>query len=185
MNYQNTNRKQDLELKLMIEQYNKMESSLEKVLDLEESIPLMIKDMKENQSDWLKKANENLNQEMNNNKEALIKSSEKLMTEASTLLINISNLETKIKDNTKVLDSANNIVTNFNTESKNVLENIRDKYRENFWKNLLKVGGISFILNGIIIGFFLWVTNLNYNKKLIVRESKIYEKLMQIDRVQR
>ncbi|MGL4211150.1 MAG: hypothetical protein ACRCRT_06350 [Cetobacterium somerae] len=107
------------------------------------------------------------------------------MTEASTLLTNISNLETKIKDNTKVLDNANNIVTNFNTESKNVLENIRDKYRENFWKNLLKVGGISFILNGVIIGFFLWITNLNYNKKLIVRESKIYEKLMQVDRVQR
>ncbi|MGL4652692.1 MAG: hypothetical protein ACRCU8_04190 [Cetobacterium sp.] len=122
---------------------------------------------------------------MNNNKETLIKSNEKLMTEASTLLTNISNLETKIKDNTKVLDNANNIVTNFNTESKNVLENIRDKYRENFWKNLLKVGGISFILNGVIIGFFLWVTNLNYNKKLIVRESQIYEKLMQIDRVQR
>ena len=159
MNYQNTNRKQDLELKLMMEQYNKMESSLEKalekVLDLEESMPLMIKDMKESQSDWLKKANENLNQEMNNNKEVLIKSNEKLMTEASTLLTNISNLETKIKDNTKVLDNTNNIVTNFNTESKNVLENIRDKYRENFWKNLLKGGGISFILNGVTIGFFL------------------------------
>ncbi len=107
------------------------------------------------------------------------------MTEALALLTNISNLETKIKDNTKALDNANTIVTNFNTESKNVLENIRDKYRENFWKNLLKVGGISFILNGVIIGFFLWVTNLNYNKKLIVRESQIYEKLMQIDRVQR
>ena len=77
------------------------------------------------------------------------------MTEASTLLTNISNLETKIKDNTKVLDNTNNIVTNFNTESKNVLENIRDKYRENFWKNLLKGGGISFILNGVTIGFFL------------------------------
>ena len=85
---------------------------------------------------------------------ALIKSNGNLMIEDSTLLTNISNLETKIKDNTKVLGNANNIVTNFNTESKNILENIRDKYRENFWKNLLKIGGVSFIFNRVIIGFF-------------------------------
>lgn len=43
----------------------------------------------------------------------------------------------------------------------------------------------SFIIKKMGVNIFIWVTNLNYNKKLIVRESKIYEKLMQIDRVQR
>lgn len=107
------------------------------------------------------------------------------MITTSTLVTNISNLEQKIVNNAQILENANSIVKKFNSESEYTLNNLRLNYNKNWWNSLLKIGGISLILNGFILGLLLCISNLNYTNRLMTRDSQIYDKLMQIDRVQR
>lgn len=103
----------------------------------------------------------------------------------STLTSSITKLDDKVKENITSLAAANKIVETFKKDSSALLDGFTKQNRKSFFKNLLMIGGISFILNGIIMSLFFWIGNANVNKQLIMRESAIYEKLMQIDRVQR
>lgn len=107
------------------------------------------------------------------------------MTLILTLTSNISKLNDTVKENINSLVAANKIVDTFKKDSSALLDDFTKQNRKSFFKNLLMIGGISFILNGIIMSLFFWIGNANVNKQLIMRESAIYEKLMQIDRVQR
>lgn len=102
-----------------------------------------------------------------------------------TLTSNINKLSDKVKENINSLVCVNEIVDNFKKDSSVLLDDFTRQNRKNFFKNLLIIGGISFSLNGIIILLLFWLGNANVNKQLIIRESAMYEKLMQIDRVQR
>lgn len=135
MDYQNTNRKQDLELKLMMEQYNtiqqSLEKALEKVLDLEESIPLMIKESKETMSENLEKQREKNQENLKNWKEKieeLLKKFNQNQTETGE-----KNLNKLIRENNELLTMTTKLISNLETlsdkiniASSNSLEQIED-----------------------------------------------------------
>lgn len=135
MDYQNTNRKQDLELKLMMEQYNtiqqSLEKALEKVLDLEESIPLMIKESKETMSENLEKQRERNQENLKNWKEKieeLLKKFNQNQTETGE-----KNLNKLIRENSELLTMTTKLISNLETlsdkiniASSNSLEQIED-----------------------------------------------------------
>lgn len=101
------------------------------------------------------------------------------------MISSVDKLDTQVKENISTLTTANDIVKTFKTDSSDLLKVINRKNTETLWSKLLKIGVISFVLNGCIISLFFWIGNANVNEQLIIRDSIIYEKLMDIDRVQR
>ncbi|MGL5244382.1 MAG: hypothetical protein ACRC7R_04260 [Sarcina sp.] len=101
------------------------------------------------------------------------------------MISSVNILDTQVKENISNLTTANTIVEKFKTDSSDLLKVINRKNTETLWSKLFKIGVISFILNGCIIALIFWIGNANVNKQLILRDSIIYEKLMDIDRVQR
>lgn len=101
------------------------------------------------------------------------------------MISSVEKLDTQVKTNISTLTTANSIVETFKTDSSDLLKLINRKNTETLWSKLFKIGAISFILNGCILGLIFWIGNANVNKQLILRDSVIYEKLMEIDRIQR